>query len=195
VKRSKLTATVSVLVVVGMLAASLSLASATPSSPVTGAWKPNPATIEFTNGREAGANTFVDVYVKGNYYTGDIIGAFEQNFKTVAHFESPEAVENRNPANPASWPVVSFDWTRMVRSFTGTVKVDGIVYSGGLTIKLEAHGLGNTLAGPSGFELSGTWVIMEGTGGLAGLHGQGTWWHTRGSTAGFEYEGQVHFDP
>ena len=194
-KKSKLTAAVTVLIVVGMLAASLSLVSATPSSPVTGNWKPNPATTKFTNGRVAGANTFADIYIQGNYLTGSIIGTFEQNWKAVVHFESPEVVKSLNPTNPASWPIVSFDWTQMVRSFTGTVMVDGISYSGGLTIKLEAQGLGNTFKGPSGYELSGTWVIMEGTGGLAGLHGQGTWWHTIGSTLGFEYEGQVHFDP
>ncbi len=49
---------------------------------------------------------------------------------------------------------------------------------------------------PGGGEWYGQWVILGGTGGLANVHGQGTWW---GPGYGYDpdhwYEGQVHFDP
>ena len=44
--------------------------------------------------------------------------------------------------------------------------------------------------GPNGL---GYWTILEGTGDLSKLYGQGTFWFTSPMTA--SYEGQVHFDP
>jgi hypothetical protein len=39
----------------------------------------------------------------------------------------------------------------------------------------------------------GYWTILEGTGDLSNLHGQGTFWFSSPVTA--SYDGQVHFDP
>jgi hypothetical protein len=78
----------------------------------------------------------------------------------------------------------------MDRVFVGTV----LGHEGGFTMRLQAKGYGNAVAGIGAWNLEGTWVIIGGTGGLAGLHGQGTWSHTAG-IPGLQYEGQVHFDP
>ena len=46
---------------------------------------------------------------------------------------------------------------------------------------------------------SGTWVILSGTGELANLRGQGTWWGPGAPDVGIEgsveYSGKIHFDP
>ncbi len=178
--------------VILMVAAILATpAMATPSTPVSGKWVSVPNTQAFTNLKRAGGNVFVDVYIKGSYITGDIIGGFEQTFNAVVHYGSPEVVENIDPAHPENNPEAPFNWRDMDRVFTG--KVVGV--SGGFTMRLQAKGYGNTLKGFAYFDLEGTWVIIKGTGGLAGLHGQGTWWHSRTGFTGLEYEGQVHFDP
>jgi len=59
-------------------------------------------------------------------------------------------------------------------------------------MRLQATGYGNPLT--SAWDLQGTWVFISGTGDLAGVHGQGTWWHTSG-VSGLAYEGNMHFDP
>lgn len=42
----------------------------------------------------------------------------------------------------------------------------------------------------------GTWVILGGDGGLAGVHGQGVWWGPgMGHDPDHWYEGKIHFDP
>ena len=51
------------------------------------------------------------------------------------------------------------------------------------------------MKGAAFHDLKGPWVIISGTGGLVGLHGQGTWWHSGIGFANLEYAGQVHFDP
>lgn len=48
-------------------------------------------------------------------------------------------------------------------------------------------------ATPNGEFYLGQWTILEGTGDLSNLHGQGTVLLTSPTTA--RYEGEVHFDP
>ena len=75
---------------------------------------------------------------------------------------------------------------KICRTFTGTV----LGYAGTLVMRLESRG---TLPATTPYTTMGTWVIISGTGELANLHGQGTWWNL--GLGQFEYEGQIHFDP
>ncbi len=182
---------VAILIVAGLLSTSLSLANATPSTPVSGRWVGTPGSAIFSNIKIAGGNVFLDVYNKGPYVSGDILGSFEQTFTAVVHYGDPEIAKNIETIPIPQRPDADFNWIKMERVFTGTV----LGVPGGLTIRLEAKGYGNTLRGPACYDLEGTWVIISGTGGLANLHGQGTWWHSKTGFTGLEYEGQVHFDP
>ena len=139
----------------------------------------------------AGGNVFFDLNSHGTYVSGDILGDFEQNSMVVVHYGDPEIAKNHEQIPIPQRPEADFNWIKADRVFTGTV----LGVSGGLTIRLEANGYGNSMRGPAYYDLEGTWVIISGTGGLKNLHGQGTWWHTRTGFAGIEYEGQVHFDP
>lgn len=192
----------SILLIAGLLAPCLSFANATTPSNVSGYWigvfndptKP----MTFTNAKISGANLFGDVSNYGIYKAGDIIGNFYQEFKLAQHFKDPKLVEYylTNHIDGKLWEPVSFEWTQMVRHFEGTVKIDGITYSGGFTMLLQATGTGNNQNPNQAatWTLEGTWTIIDGTGGLEGLHGQGSWWHHAGGT-GLSYEGQVHIDP
>jgi hypothetical protein len=138
--------------------------------------------------RKAGANVFLSTEIPptGKYNAGPILGTYYQYTDVIWHFGDPETVKNL--------PENSFQWTRipsvaiwhMERFFTGTV--DG--KSGTFTMLLKAKFTYPTITYPS---LEGTWVIISGTGELANLHGQGTWWNNAGQILG--YAGQIHFDP
>jgi len=87
--------------------------------------------------------------------------------------------------------IVNFDfrWYTSIATFeTATVGSK----SGGLVMRL--HGKDS---GP-GTDWHGQWVILSGTGELANLHGQGTWWGP-GFPPGIPedtifYDGRIHFD-
>jgi len=80
------------------------------------------------------------------------------------------------------WHAMKFLNLRDVLTFTG--KVDG--KSGTLTIRLVGIA---TL--PDIVWTSGQWEIMRGTGDLANLQGQGTWWGTGNNV---EYSGLIQFE-
>jgi hypothetical protein len=135
--------------------------------------------------KTAGANVITSLTSTGEYNSGPMIGIYEDQTDVIWHFGDPEKVKNL-PANPMSWrSISSFAVWHTERTFTGTV--DSI--SGSLTIRLEAKFSYPTVAYPS---LEGTWVIISGTGELADLHGQGTWWNSQGQV--LRYDGQMHFD-
>ena len=83
------------------------------------------------------------------------------------------------------WHGAKFLNLRDVLTFTGTV--DG--KSGTLTIRLIGMA---SLVNLSVIEwTSGHWEIMTGTGDLANLEGQGTWWGTNNNV---EYSGLIQFE-
>lgn len=168
----------------------IGMVHATPPTTVSGRWVPT-GTPTVSNLETKGANEFYDVYNTGQYIIGDILGTFHQTFSVVVHFKDPEIAKNIESIPIPERPEADFNWNKMDRVFTGTV----LGVSGGFTMRLEAKGYGNIPYGPAHYDLAGTWVIISGSEGLANLHGQGTWWHTRTGFGGLEYEGQVHFDP
>lgn len=70
-------------------------------------------------------------------------------------------------------------------TFAGLIYFTGTVggRSGTLVILFTGSG---TFTG-----MSGNWFILSGTGGLAKLRGQGTWW---GPSYNLDYSGKVHFE-
>lgn len=79
-----------------------------------------------------------------------------------------------------------------VNTFTSAaVKIDGVTHTGTLTVLF----LGVMEGFSSASEMGGSWVIIGGTGDLANLHGQGSWYHAEGAATGSDYTGQIHFDP
>ncbi len=97
-------------------------------------------------------------------WSGDIVGTGTTEAKWIVH--------NAPVTNPDAWlkayGIITFaDVTVLGRS-------------GSLTIKMVIAGT------------EGHWTIMEGTGELANIHGQGT---ASTATEPYPYTGQVHFDP
>ncbi len=87
------------------------------------------------------------------------------------------------------FPLEGF-WNVWLRStFTGTVQDK----SGTLIIQLVGK---RTMWDAERFWWSGQWMIVSGTGELANLHGQGTWWGPGFGAEGPDifYSGQIHFD-
>jgi len=178
-------------VICALLASSfLALASATPSTTITGSW--SGSNQKYNSIRIEGGNIFIEMENDGTYAagsTGSITGNFHQSFTAVVHFKDPKLIQTLDPTKPYLNPPAYFNWMDMDRVFESATVLG---QTGGMTMRLQAKGYGNsaTLA----WDLEGTWVIISGTGDLSGLHGQGTWWHTSG-IPGLQYEGQVHFDP
>jgi hypothetical protein len=74
-------------------------------------------------------------------------------------------------------------WATLSISFVGSVNgADG-------TLRMFA-----TAWAPPDATMTGTWVILGGTGGLSGVHGQGTWTYTGsvGDLNSADYSGKVH---
>jgi len=128
--------------------------------------------FEITDMRPADGNLFIYA-TEDEYWKGSFEGTAKSVFR-VEMFSS------------GFWNV----WLRS--TFTGTVNGE----SGTLVIQL----VGKRPMEPEPGNWHGQWVIISGTGDLANLHGQGTWWGP-----GYEgpeipgerpdiYYGQIHFD-
>jgi hypothetical protein len=81
-------------------------------------------------------------------------------------------------------------------SFRGTVSFSQVTVDG-KSGTLEMHVVGSR---PDVFtDWQGRWVILSGTGDLATLRGQGTWWGPGAPDVGQQgtiyYAGQIHFEP
>jgi hypothetical protein len=121
----------------------------------------------------------MDVRASGNSDNLIItMGITEQWYGSIEGVSEPfEAIwVTHNWVDPMGGPDT---WFNVHEKFTfDTVTILG--RSGSLTMELNIQGA------------TGHWVILSGTGELAGLHGKGT-----GSllTLPYSYSGQVHFDP
>ena len=183
----------------GLLMISLAMlpmpAFATTPIDVSGTWRsanpPSGSSISFSV-KKAGANAFFTLHSWAEYFEGDILGGaanIEQTIGITFHYSDPEFVKTLPTSTLVAirtWEPTEWNW-HVDRTFTGTV----LGIAGSFTMHLEAKGFGRL--GFADMVLEGTWVITGGTGGLANLHGQGTW-HALGPQLN-EYEGQVHFDP
>jgi hypothetical protein len=121
----------------------------------------------------AGSSDTTIVYINGvGGFSGGISGGFTSEARWVA---SNYAV-----------PPGSETWINMHIVFTlpmATVTIDSETYYGSLTLLFVGK-----------MSTGGNWVIIGGDGGLADLHGQGTF--APSETYPFiDYEGQLHFAP
>jgi hypothetical protein len=154
-----------VLAVVLLATPYIGMVQATPSTPVSG-------TIEFTSVAPAGppltageSDNVIRMFNIIEEWSGGIAGTGNTEAKWIIH-NAPLFT------NPDAWVIA-----HAIITFSD-VTILGL--SGTLTIELVISGT------------DGHWTIMEGTGELANVHGQGT-----GSTATepYTYTGLVHFDP
>lgn len=143
----------------------IGMVHAEPPTPVSG-------TIEFTTVVPAGppkvagkSDNVVRMFNIVEVWSGDIAGTGTTEAKWTVH-NAPLI------GNPDAWVIA-----HAIITFSDVTVLSA---SGTLTIELVLSGT------------EGHWTIMEGTGGLTNIHGQGT-----GSTATepFTYTGLVHFDP
>jgi hypothetical protein len=126
-----------------------------------------------TGVRTAGCNTFL-TFTEQDHLTGTFEGS-------------------SNPAETGGTVVAHCSG---MFTFKGTLTFDEITVegrTGGLVMKVNGQ-LPDVES-----EWTGTWVIVSATGGLEGLHGQGSWWGPRAGGPGLpgdlDYDGNVHFDP
>ncbi len=122
--------------------------------------------------RYAGPNQFW-TSTDTEWWEGDIDGDAETEYVLILHGSDPYA----DPGQFNSKGV-----------FQGTILGSG---EGTAVIKLTGHQ-------KEGVPWYGTWSIKQGTGGLAGVHGQGTWrleLNPDHPTTPFVYEGKVHLKP
>jgi len=117
----------------------------------------------------AGGNTFLDT-VEVGVWTGTFEGDSTEDGEVVIH-------------STGAW------------SFRGTVSFSQVTVDG-KSGTLEMHVVGKR---PDAFtDWEGSWVITGGTGDLADLHGEGTWWGPGAPDIGLQgdiyYAGQIHFE-
>ena len=120
--------------------------------------------------KEAGCNTFLTTFENG-LWTGTFEGTSTEDGKVVIHCNGAWSFN----------AIVTFS----------ELKVDG--KSG--TLKMSVFG-----SRPDAFsDWQGKSVILSGTGDLANLRGQGTWWGPGAAAEGewgdIYYEGNYHFEP
>ena len=135
----------------------------------------------FVNVRTSGENILIDMTEEGTW-TGDIEGDSIDDPCRVIIFKAE-----------GEFPFIT-DWK--FRWYTGLATfeectVDG--KTGGLVMRLVGKDDG------PGTDWFGTWVIIKGTGELAGIHGQGNFWGPgwlgTSDPGIIPYDGWVHFDP
>jgi hypothetical protein len=186
---SEMKKTVLTLLALVMLLSVLSLsASAGPPEEVSGLWQYIPY-VKVHNAagecvppgendtrppciREADGNTFMQTFETGKW-SGSFVGVSTEDGKVVVHR--------------------SGDW-----SFNAIVSFSEVTVSGKSgTLKMSVNGRLSRYDEDGWWY--GRWVILSGTGELATLRGQGTWWGPGAPDVGQEgdiwYAGKIHFAP
>lgn len=158
---------------------SISAVNAKKPTEISGIWVPTSGMTFIGPEHTGGGNHFDAITNPGMYISGPIAGTFEQTVTVILHTGKPTFVEE---------PPYDFSW-RIDRTIQATI--DG--KSGTVVMRLICKGSAVLVDGSPVPSLEGTWVIISATDGLAGLHGQGTWWNMPPMRLG--YEGQIHFDP
>ncbi len=120
--------------------------------------------------RERGCNTFLTTSEEG-IWTGTFTGNSTEDGKVVIHC-------------------------------SGMWSFDAIVSFHDVTVAGKSGTLEMTVVGgrpDASSNWTGRWVILSGTGDLASLRGQGTWWgpgaHGPGTWGDIYYSGDYHFEP
>ena len=165
--------TIALLFVIVLVSVSVFPVSADPLEKVEGYWIYTPLGCEKQGW--AGPN-----YILRNCADEGIFfdGAFEGTTTEVYDFVMQGAIDPTAPL-----PTYEKGFYKGLVTFTGTVK--GV--SGTMEIMFLGKSPGDI------FTWSGTWRIISGTGGLANIHGNGTW---ESPTAyGLYYQGHIHFAP
>ena len=142
-------------------------ATAGPKTEASGDWTYIPA---ITDVKVAGPNVFLFGTDVGTW-TGTFTGTSEEEFVIVCH------------------PKAGFAFYKGEMTFDGTVEDEAGLHDGTMVIKTRGKQVTDT-CDPSPAIWNGRWVIIGGTGGLADVHGHGTFW---GGSTDLDYEGQVHF--
>jgi len=138
----------------------------TPPAPASGEWTYTPNII---NEKWADGNLF-RYGIEDSVWHGTFEGESDDVFTVVIHSSGFRYVEG-------------------LIYFTGTVP--GLTgESGTLVIHFVGKGTPPSVTPPPVI-WSGHWVILRGTGGLANLRGQGTWW---GPPMNVDYSGKIHFE-
>ena len=90
---------------------------------------------------------------------------------------------------------VKFNTRTGAWSYKALIKFDGTVDGKSGTLNISVNGRIESGA----IEWFGYWVILNGTGDLANLHGQGTWWGPGAAEwekpGDIYYDGNYHFEP
>ncbi|WP_062303900.1 hypothetical protein [Demequina subtropica] len=145
-------------------------ALAGPPEAAEGEWNyvVDPASV---TARTAGNNTFITA-AEDAVFTGTFEGTSYDTFSLICHQKAPDVVDINVKGDIY---------------FTGDV----MDQSGTLTMRFVGK-MTSTNCGPAeGATWTGTWTIIDGGGGLADLHGHGTW---TGPAYFLDYAGKVHFD-
>ena len=156
------------LAVIAIMLVGVVPATAGPKTEASGDWKYIPA---ITDVKVAGPNMFLYGTDDGTW-TGTFVGTSVEEFLVICH------------------PKAGFAFYKGEMTYDGYVlDAAGAKHDGAMVIKTRGKQVTDT-CGPSPAIWNGRWVIIGGTGGLADVHGHGTFW---GPSTDLDYGGQVHF--
>jgi hypothetical protein len=132
-------------------------------------------TPAIVSARWAGRNLLLDTTEEGVWYGGLVGLSHDEPCRVVIH--------DANGLPATDW---KFRWYTSIVTFEECTVAGK---TGGLVMRMVGK------SGGPGEEWSGHWVILKGTGGLDGIHGQGTWWGLGFPIGDIPYEGWIHFAP